>query len=245
MNTSLSCLRNDEPPLAVIQVAGPLNLASVPQLRTAVLKTLVDEPDAILIDATNLTVADDLHLMIFMALARQAAGWPSIPILLCATNPAITTSLHRLGLDRHILICANLAQGRQRAAERPLPARLTSTFGPEPRSVTLARQMVVTACRSWQLDHLADPAEFVITELASNAVRHARTPFVLSLTRAKRKLHLAVRDRAHNPARLVGPTSDNGEGGRGLIIVEALTSGWGCIPVSDGKVTWATLSIQP
>jgi hypothetical protein len=34
-------------------------------------------------------------------------------------------------------------------------------------------------------------------------------------------------------------------GGRGLIIVEALAASWGCTPVRDGKLTWATLPIHP
>jgi anti-anti-sigma regulatory factor len=245
LNIGLSYLRGEEPPRTVVRAAGPLDLASVPQLRTAVLKALADKPDAILVDATQLTVADDVHLTIFMALARQAAGWPTIPILLCAASPAVSRALYRLGIDRHVVICASLAEGRRRAVDGPLPARLESTFGPEPGSITLAREMVVTACRSWGFDHLADPAELVVAELVSNAVRHARTPLSLSLTCTKRKLHIAVRDQAQDPARLVGPTSENGGGGRGLIIIEALTTGWGCTAVPDGKVTWATLSIRP
>jgi anti-anti-sigma regulatory factor len=245
LNTGLSCVRSEEPPLTVVRVAGPLDLASVPQLRTAVLKALADKPDAILVDATELTVDDHVHLTIFMALARQAAGWPTIPILLCAASPAVSEAVYRLGVDRHVVICASLAEGRRRAVQGPLPARLESTFGPEPGSVTLAREMVVTACRSWQFDHLADQAELVVAELASNAVGHARTEFTLSLTCTRRKLHIAVRDRGQDPARLVGPMSQNGGRGRGLMIVEALATGWGCTVVPDGKVTWATLSSRP
>jgi hypothetical protein len=31
------------------------------------------------------------------------------------------------------------------------------------------------------------------------------------------------------------------EDGRGLLVVSALTRAWGCIPVPDGKVVWATI----
>jgi hypothetical protein len=33
------------------------------------------------------------------------------------------------------------------------------------------------------------------------------------------------------------------EDGRGLLVVSALTHAWGCTPVPDGKVVWATLRI--
>jgi hypothetical protein len=80
----------------------------------------------------------------------------------------------------------------------------------------------------------------VATELVGNAVRHARTPIDLAITRTHRYLHLAVRDYASQPPRLLGP-NDGKHGGHGLVIVEAFTTCWGFTPTSDGKVTWATL----
>lgn len=245
MTVTLSCVHRYEPPVAVIHVTGSLGLRTVVELRDAVRKALVDEPEAVLLEASGLTVDDDVHLTILIALANEAAGWPSIPILICAATESVTGSMTRFGIDRHVMICASLDDGRDRAASRALPARIAATYPPTIGSVAAARRMVTDACRAWGLEHLAPAAELVGTELASNAVRHAGTPFHLSLTRTGRKLHVAVRDHAPAPARITGPDAETEPGGRGLLIVEALASRWGCTPSRDGKVTWATLPVDP
>jgi anti-anti-sigma regulatory factor/anti-sigma regulatory factor (Ser/Thr protein kinase) len=245
MTADLSCLHSFEPPVAVVRVAGRLHLATVPVLRTAVLKALADEPDAVLIEASALTADDDLHLAVLIALARYAAGWPTIPLLLCAPGDTVVEAMNRLGIDRHLVVCDSLDDGRARAAARTLPTRLTSSYPPTVETVAVSRRMVTDACRMWDIAHLVADAEVVVTELVSNAVLHAGTTLDLSVTYTGRNLHVAVRDRAVEPARLVGPMSVAEAGGRGLIIVEALAASWGCTPVRDGKVTWATLPRHP
>jgi anti-anti-sigma regulatory factor len=244
MSASLVCESSVDPPLVVVRVAGHLTLATVPQVRTAVLKALVEEPQAVLLDVRELVLIDDVHLTVLIALARHAAAWPSIPILLCGPGPTVTAGVARLAVDRHVIVCRDLDEGRRRAAERPLPARIVQTFPPLPNSSVQARGITTEACRTWGLAHLGPSAELVVTELVSNAIRHARTTFSLTITRTDRSLHLAVRDYASRLARLVGPDGEEEPGGRGLIIVEALTTGWGCTPTRDGKVTWATMSTR-
>jgi anti-anti-sigma regulatory factor len=244
VSASLVCEVSVEPPLLVVRAAGHLNLATVAHLRGAVLKALAEQPQAILLDARALTVTEDIHLTVLIALARHAAAWPSIPVLLCGADAGVTAGVLRLGIDRHVILCASVEEGRRRAAERPLPARIVHGFSPVPNSVTGARQVTVEVCRTWRLEHLAASSELVATELVANAVQHARTPFDLTITRTDRNIHLAVRDYAAQLARLVGPGGETEPGGRGLIIVEALATWWGCTPTRDGKVTWATMSAR-
>jgi anti-anti-sigma regulatory factor len=244
MSAALVCESSVDPPLVMVRVTGQLSLATVPQIRMAVLKAIAEEPQAILLDVRGLTLIDDVHLTAFIALARHAAAWPSIPILLCGPTPAVTAGVLRLAIDRHVIMCAGLDEGRRRALDRPLPDRVVHTFSPLPETAAQARGVTVDACHAWRLAHLAPSAELVVTELVSNAVRHARTTFNLTITRTDRKLHLAVRDYATPLARLVGPADETEPGGRGLLIVEALSTWWGCTPTRDGKVTWVTMSAQ-
>ena len=74
-------------------------------------------------------------------------------------------------------------------------------------------------------------------------MRHAGDDdLVLSVALGRRFLHLSVRDgSAAPPIRLI-PDPYNG-GGRGLILIDALASGWGTTQVSGGKVVWATLRL--
>ncbi len=240
MSVDLDCVAVCDPPLVVLRVAGELNLGSGPRLRAAVLKCLADQPTAVLVDATELTVTDDIHLTVFAAVARHAAAWPSIPILVYAP-PQIAASLSRLGIDRHVTLCASLSEGRVRAARRSLPASVRDRYQPTVGTIRAARHLVSHACQGWGLHQLTPVAELVATELVGNAVRHAGTPIELVITRTRWHLHLAVRDYATQRARLVGPNGEDEPGGRGLLIVEALTTSWGCTPTRDGKVTWATL----
>jgi anti-anti-sigma regulatory factor/anti-sigma regulatory factor (Ser/Thr protein kinase) len=241
MAMDLKCVAVSDPPVVVLRATGQLNLSSAPVFRAAMLKCLTDQPTAVLVDAEGLTVADDIHLKVFAAVARHAAAWPSIPILVCAARPQVTAALTRLSIDRHVTVCASALEGRVWAASRPLPNKIHDRYLPTVAATGTARRLVHDACRRWGMSELAPVAGLVVTELVGNAVRHARTPVDLAITRTQRYLHLAVRDYAHQPARLVGPSEEDHPGGRGLLLVEAFTTCWGCIPTRDGKVTWATL----
>jgi hypothetical protein len=39
--------------------------------------------------------------------------------------------------------------------------------------------------------------------------------------------------------------SEDAEGGRGLLVVEALSASWGYVRTVDGKVVWATVRVRP
>jgi anti-anti-sigma regulatory factor/anti-sigma regulatory factor (Ser/Thr protein kinase) len=244
MAGDLRCVAAGELPLALLTVAGELNLSSGPRLRAALLKCLADQPTAILVDVAALAVADDVHLTLFAAVARHAAAWPSIPVLVCAPPPAVAASLRSLGIDRHVTICATLSEGRNRAADRRLQAVVRDRFSPTVAAVSAARHLVADVFRRWGMTRLAPAAGLVVTELVSNAVRHAGTPIEVVVTRTGRYVHLAVRDYVSRPARLLGSAGEDVPGGRGLLIVDAFTSCWGCTPTRDGKVTWATLPIR-
>jgi len=244
VKADLECDLRCDPPLAIVGLAGRLDLTTAPQLRAALLKSLADQPDAVLIDATALTVADDIHLTVLISVAHHAAAWPSIPVLLCAPAAPVVEAVRRLGIDRHVIVCDSLDQGRVRAASHEKPSQLRDVLRPAPASVALARELVEDACHSWHLDRLAPRACLVVSELVSNAVCHAGTTIDLTVNKGNRNLHIAVRDYVHEPARLTGPAAEDQAGGRGLLIVEALTTCWGCIPTHDGKVVWAALSTQ-
>jgi anti-sigma regulatory factor (Ser/Thr protein kinase) len=113
----------------------------------------------------------------------------------------------------------------------------------EPRvdAARLARELVTTACTRWRREELAEPAHVAVTELVNNAVVHAGTPISVRVAVRGDELFIAVRDRSTEPLRprTAAPTS---YGGRGLMLLDAMSSRWGCSPQEDGKVVWAVLS---
>ncbi|MEV8633777.1 ATP-binding protein [Streptosporangium sp. NPDC051023] len=89
-------------------------------------------------------------------------------------------------------------------------------------------------------------AELIASELAINAVEHTRigepggTFTALIHPRPDGTAYLAIKDQG-GPALFGLPTSDH-EGGRGLHLVEALTTAWGVKGDATGRTVWAELS---
>jgi anti-anti-sigma regulatory factor/anti-sigma regulatory factor (Ser/Thr protein kinase) len=229
-----------DPAMAVIRVAGVLDPATAARLRTMMLKCLAEQPDAIIVDVAGLTVVDDMQLTVFAAMGRHAAAWPGIPLLLCHADQYIDGGLTALGFDRFVTTTATLEDAYARAVRKEPVNRLRETLAPVPASTSAARELVTDVCRRSGVPHLVPDACLVITELVANVVRHAGTTMDLTVQRRSRYLHVSVRDYDHHPARLVGPVAAHEPGGRGLLIVEAFSSNWGCVPTTDGKVTWAS-----
>jgi anti-sigma regulatory factor (Ser/Thr protein kinase) len=81
----------------------------------------------------------------------------------------------------------------------------------------------------------------VVSELATNAMRHADSPFRISLHRTHDAIRIAIEDVAETtPAPRVAASDD--AGGRGVAIVERLAHRWGWDRASAGKVVWAELA---
>jgi hypothetical protein len=141
------------------------------------------------------------------------------------------------------------------------PAVTSRPLNPVLEESRNARQFVREMLTCWGLSYLSDDAELIIAELVGNAVRHGlraapqlrqpasqlRQPSVwpsalrLCLLRRVGEVMLAVTDPSDDIPAPKAP-SDNGESGRGLQIVGALSYVWGWSPIEGhGKAVWAVL----
>ena len=110
------------------------------------------------------------------------------------------------------------------------------------RGPAQARHWVTDTLAAWGRADLIDDAALVVTELATNAVLHARTDFVVTLSRAPEgTIRLAVRDMSmvRPRPRQAGPFDGSG---RGLALIAAFAAEWGSEFLPDGKVIWAELT---
>jgi len=108
-----------------------------------------------------------------------------------------------------------------------------------PESVGLAREFVARLLAENELPGLVDEAQLVASELATNAVRHARTPFVVSLERIDGHVTISVRD-GSSVVPVVEPPGHLATRGHGLMMVNALSLKWGVTVTTDGgKSVWA------
>lgn len=120
----------------------------------------------------------------------------------------------------------------------------SQVFLPVPEAVTAVRRFVAEAIELWDENFLLPDALLVASELATNVVNHARSPFRVTIDRAMGVVCIAVQDVAtlHAVRQTVG---DDITSGRGMTIVEALSRRWGSDDLPSGKVVWAELAAAP
>jgi Histidine kinase-like ATPase domain len=137
---------------------------------------------------------------------------------------------------------------RMEALAQPSPATLPEgaeriELAPRPTSAATARKLATAFARRYHLgDDLADSICLVVSELVTNAVLHARTEVVLSLELRPGVVRIGVRD-GSLATLAVRNYSAEAVTGRGLGVVEALTSAWGAVADGDGKLVWAEFDL--
>lgn len=117
----------------------------------------------------------------------------------------------------------------------------TATFSADPMSVTDARLLVERTIRGCPPSVVAD-ALLLTSELVSNVVLHAATPFELEVQQRDGLVRVVVRDGSTAPPLVHEPAPDE-TGGRGLLLVHSLASRWGYETTKNGKAVWFELEV--
>lgn len=84
--------------------------------------------------------------------------------------------------------------------------------------------------------------ELLVSELATNAVQHARGARFVVWLRADERVEIAVRDDEPVSPRPRDAAPEDA-GGRGLALVDAVADAWGTSPACGGKWVWCRLSL--
>ena len=112
-------------------------------------------------------------------------------------------------------------------------------FEPVTENVSRARQLVDRLPRAAAK---FDDVRLIVSELASNAIRHARTRFRVALRHFGDVVRVEVTDRSDGQPVVCQPESTDPHG-RGLFIVAALARRWGVEPEPGGKTIWAEVTL--
>lgn len=125
----------------------------------------------------------------------------------------------------------------------PVAWSVQTQWPPDPRHVGDARRFVADRLLADDLGDLADTVSLIVSELTTNAVRHARSSFRVTVSRSGSLVLVEVRDDSPAPAFL-----RDGEpfalSGRGLHLVETLSTEWGMTRhAQGGKSVWASLDL--
>lgn len=126
------------------------------------------------------------------------------------------------------------------SCEEPFVAVLRPTTA----SAGIARELTVSRAHEWGVEALADDLALVVTELVANAVRHAGTDIEVRLFPLGDGVRLEVADSSTCPLRPRTATIMD-EGGRGLLLVDAMSARSGVEADASGKRVWAELRVDP
>ncbi len=114
------------------------------------------------------------------------------------------------------------------------------SFSLELQSVGAARRFATDVLRNTPPDVL-EAVELMVSELATNCIRHANTAFDLRVARAHGEIRVEVTDHAGGTPRMRSPGPEDPTG-RGLQIVNMLSATWGVIHrTATGKTVWFTI----
>jgi anti-sigma regulatory factor (Ser/Thr protein kinase) len=113
-----------------------------------------------------------------------------------------------------------------------------------PREVAQARHFVAALLAD---DGPAEDAVLVVSELASNAVRHSRSGeyggwFLVIVGFGDDRVRIEVIDEGGDQEPVLRDVNSQEEGGRGLMLIAACAKDWGVKDRPGGRVVWAELA---
>ncbi|MFE9440985.1 ATP-binding protein [Streptomyces sp. NPDC006602] len=123
--------------------------------------------------------------------------------------------------------------------------RCVLPFEAAPAEVRLLRRTVVKQLSRWGTPVAADEAELLVTELATNVVKHVGegASATLILEWRGERLRLEVHDKSQVVPSLKTTGCDE-ECGRGLHLLAALAVDWGTVLTAMGKAVWCEISMS-
>jgi serine phosphatase RsbU (regulator of sigma subunit) len=138
-----------------------------------------------------------------------------------------------------------------RVTTGPAPS-LRRTFPAQPISAGIARTWLADLFGLWTTSGMLprgtapadqqETAQLLLTELVSNAVRHSDESFVVAVRISDRRLRVDVVDTSERMPVMRRPEAAATEG-RGLRLVDVLSSAWGVDLVERGKAVWFELNL--
>lgn len=119
-----------------------------------------------------------------------------------------------------------------------------SAVPPRPDRVPFVRRQARDVLREWGVDEIAPEVELLLTELVTNAVKHARTSFTVVMTWSGWQLRCEVSDADPLPPQPQLTRRPERTGGRGFLLVDSMSSGWGVDMHGQGKTVWFNLTVD-
>ncbi|MER6562692.1 SpoIIE family protein phosphatase [Streptomyces sp. NPDC001027] len=209
----------------------PLGLGGLP---FEAMETELPEGSLLALYTDGLIESRDYDIDVSVSRLCQALGSPAASLDAVCDTVLDTMLPERPSDDIALLIARTHALNADRVA--------VWDVAPDPAAVADARKNAVGQLKEWGLTNAAFVTELIVSELVTNAIRHAAPPIQLRLIH-ERSLICEVSD-ASNTAPHMRRARTYDEGGRGLLLVAQLTQRWGTRPTAQGKTIWAEQRVE-
>lgn len=138
--------------------------------------------------------------------------------------------------DVTMLAVSRTSRRRLHTATEDLPAGASAS--------SLARRFVGSRLKEWGVDsEVVHTAQLCVSELVTNAVIHAGTPSQVTVRLDNERLLVSVTDRGHRTPRQQSGHEPTVSTGRGLTIVDVLSTAWSFERSVDGTTVWFELDV--
>jgi anti-sigma regulatory factor (Ser/Thr protein kinase) len=136
--------------------------------------------------------------------------------------------------------------GEQLMARRPAPpreARMQLTA--DAAVVSTVRELLKRLLASWRMAEAATKdVQLLASEVVGNAIRHGQSPVTLIARYDGKRVRVEVGDGSPELPALKHPSAFD-EGGRGMLLVEAIARNWGVLATVGGKRVWFEVELGP
>lgn len=136
--------------------------------------------------------------------------------------------------------------GEQLMALRPAPPREARLqLHADVAEVGVVRELLKRLLASWRMAAAAtDDVLLLASEVAGNAIRHGQSPVTLIARYDGKRVRIEVGDGSRELPMTRHPTAFD-EGGRGMLLVEAIAADWGVLATTGGKRVWFEIELGP
>ena len=220
----------------ILAARGPISDDDAPALLNALADAASLAPRGVLLDLTQTTSVAPAAVEALREARELAPGWPRPAFVVCSDSDAIIEAL-----GGSVPVHARREEALAHVDDRRCAQRHQIPLADSVRSPARARQATADMVTRLHLEPMGDDLVLVVSELVTNAVRHAEPPVSLELQADEHRVTVAVAD--GSPGR---PTprrpADDAEGGRGLSMIDLLAAEMGVRPSPPGKTVWAALA---
>ncbi len=222
----------------VLAVVGPVGAGYADSLVVAVQASLARQPRGVVVDLTDACDLVPEAVAALRALAATTSGWPRASLRFCSASPDVVAEL------RGSTVHADRAEALQHIDDRSAAPRECLDLLDGLNSPAQARAAVAAYTERLGLQEIHDDLALIVSEMVTNAVRHAGPPVALEIQSDHDAVLVAVKDGSPDRPRPGAPGPD-AEGGRGLLLVDLLSVEHGVRPDPPGKTVWAAVKRDP